>query len=151
MTKTLIATSFLGLDISNAMFVAAGLMLIIAALLFMFGPKKGKRKKKRVKTPGIIACILAAALAVGGAVTMPQAQQSFDLSEIPNYSGDPYVIINDNKPSFTEDELTTEAYEHYSDLDILGRCGMVEACCGKELMPAKDEERESISSVTPSG
>ena len=71
------------------------------------------------------------------------------LDEIPTYSGDPYVAINNNEPEFAEDELTTEAYEFYSELDQLGRCGVTMACLGKELMPTED--RESISHVKPSG
>lgn len=143
--------SIFGIDTSNILFAAAGLIFITSALLFMFGPKKDKRKKKRSKVPGTIACITAIIIALGGVLTLPQNASSFNLDDIPEYSGDPYVIINDNTPSFTDDEITTNAYEHYSELDLLGRCGVVEACCGKELMPAKDEERESISSVTPSG
>ncbi len=72
-----------------------------------------------------------------------------DLNEIPAYSGNPYVAINNNEPTFTEEELTTEAYEFYSDLDQLGRCGVTMACLGQELMPTED--RESISHVKPSG
>ncbi len=64
---------------------------------------------------------------------------------------EPYKVLNDNIPYFTEDEKTTTAYEEYSELDSLGRCGVVEACIGKELMPKADEERGSISGVTPSG
>lgn len=64
---------------------------------------------------------------------------------------EPYKIVNDNVPYFTDDEITTKAYEKYSELDSLGRCGVVMACVGRELMPAKDEERGSINSVTPSG
>ena len=41
------------------------------------------------------------------------------------------------------------AFEDYSELDELGRCGGAEACVGEETMPA--EERESISEVTPTG
>ena len=147
----MIPSSIWGIDTSTLIFAAAGLTFLIAMLLFMFGPKKGKRKKKRSKTPGTIACLLSIALAISGVLALPQSTSSFSLDDIPEYSGDPYVIINDNIPSFTEDEITTEAYEHYSELDLLGRCGVVEACCGKELMPAEGEERESISSVTPSG
>ena len=62
-----------------------------------------------------------------------------------------YKVVNDNIPYFTADEITTKAYEKYSELDSLGRCGVVMACIGKELMPKADEERGSISSVTPSG
>lgn len=70
-------------------------------------------------------------------------------AEVPEYDGEPYVEINGNEPDFTEEELTTEVYEEYSDLDELGRCGEAEACVGEELMPTKD--RESISSVKPTG
>ena len=57
------------------------------------------------------------------------------LKDIPSFSGSPYVVINDNTPSFTDEELVTEAYEFYSELDTLGRCGYAMACIGKELMP----------------
>lgn len=71
------------------------------------------------------------------------------VTEVPEYDGAPYVEINDNQPEFTEEELTTEPYEEYSDLDTLGRCGEAEACIGEELMP--DEERGDISDVKPTG
>ena len=74
---------------------------------------------------------------------------SYDLESIPAYAGEPYVIINDNQPFFEEGEYTAEAFETYSELDALGRCGPAYACVGVELMPTED--RESISSVTPSG
>ncbi len=64
---------------------------------------------------------------------------------------EPYKILNDNKAYFTADEITANAYEFYSDLDSLGRCGVVHACIGKELMPKEGEERGPISSVYPSG
>jgi DNA-entry nuclease len=73
------------------------------------------------------------------------------LSEIPAYSGRPYVVINDNIPSFNKYELTTKGYETYASLDSLGRCGGAVASCGREIMPKPDEERGSISSVKPSG
>ena len=37
-----------------------------------------------------------------------------DVAEVPDYEGEPYVVLNDNEPDFTEAELTTEAYEDYS-------------------------------------
>ena len=73
------------------------------------------------------------------------------LSEIPAYSGRPYVVINDNIPSFNKYELTVKGYETYASLDSLGRCGGAVASCGREIMPKPDEERGSISSVKPSG
>lgn len=71
------------------------------------------------------------------------------LSEIPAYSGDPFIAINENVPSFTNDELITTSFETYSPLDSLGRCGVAYACIGIDLMPTED--RGSISEVTPSG
>lgn len=68
---------------------------------------------------------------------------------VPKFSGTPYAELNNNTPTFEEDEITVEAYEFYSELDSLGRCGYTEACVGKEIMPTED--RESISSVKPSG
>ena len=56
--------------------------------------------------------------------------------------------INDNEPTFTEDELTADSYEEYSPLDELGRCQTAEACVGEDLMPT---QKESISSVKPTG
>jgi DNA-entry nuclease len=51
----------------------------------------------------------------------------FDLASVPAYSGQPYAIVNDNKPYFTDAET-------YSDLDSLGRCGVAYASVGKDLM-----------------
>ena len=87
-------------------------------------------------------------------VTPPSQSQWEDAAyvtaaTIPDYAGDPYVAVNNNVPTFTEDELTTSSYEFYSELDELGRCGVTEACVGLDLMPT--EKRESISSVKPTG
>lgn len=71
------------------------------------------------------------------------------LEEVPAFEGSPYVAIDGNQPSFTQEEITTETFETYSPLDALGRCGTAFACVGQELMPTED--RESISSVHPSG
>ncbi len=71
------------------------------------------------------------------------------IDEVPEYSGLPFVEINGNKPVFDEIYMTEEPFEIYSDLDILGRCGTAFACVCRETMP--EEEREPISSVTPTG
>lgn len=81
----------------------------------------------------------------------PSSTPSFNMDSIPPFSDKAYVVIDDNKPAFTEEELKTTSFESYSELDRLGRCGVAVACCGKDIMPRPDEERESISSVTPSG
>lgn len=68
---------------------------------------------------------------------------------IPPFSGDAYIAINGNVPFFVEEEYTTEAYEYYSELDELGRCGVTMACIGVEIMPTED--RGEIGSVKPTG
>lgn len=78
-----------------------------------------------------------------------QTEEYANVEEVPEYSGEPYVEINGNQPEFEEYELTAVAFEDYSELDELGRCGEAEACVGEETMPT--EERESISGVTPTG
>ena len=70
---------------------------------------------------------------------------SVSLDSIPKYTNSPYVIIHDNIPFFEEAEYTTKSYETYSSLDSLGRCGVVMACIGKDIMPADGEDRGSIS------
>ena len=76
-------------------------------------------------------------------------ETQFSYGSIPAYSGSPYVAVNENIPYFTDEELTTQSFETYSELDSLGRCGVTYACIGQDLMPTED--RESISEVTPSG
>ena len=74
---------------------------------------------------------------------------SYKINEIPEYSGKPYVIINNNEPDFDDLSKTTNSFEVYSQLDWLGRCGVAYANIGKDLMPTS--QRESIGSVKPSG
>ncbi|MCQ2385756.1 MAG: DNA/RNA non-specific endonuclease [Clostridia bacterium] len=71
------------------------------------------------------------------------------LDDIPAYTSSPSVAINGNQPFFTEKDMTEEAFETYSELDRLGRCGVAYANICKELMPTED--RGSISNVHPSG
>ncbi|MBE6691879.1 MAG: hypothetical protein E7586_00915 [Ruminococcaceae bacterium] len=72
-----------------------------------------------------------------------------DLSEIPDFSGSPYYVINNNIPNFTKGELEESAFEYYSELDSLGRCQGVIACVGRDTMPT--EPRDEIGMVKPTG
>jgi len=78
-------------------------------------------------------------------------QTSFSLEDLPAFSGEPYVVLSDNQPDFTQEELdqAAQGFEEYSPLDALGRCGTAYASVGLDTMPTED--RESISSVKPSG
>ncbi|SNU04624.1 DNA-entry nuclease [Lachnospiraceae bacterium] len=71
------------------------------------------------------------------------------VSEIPEFDDVPYVELNGNIPLFTDEEKITSAFEKYSELDDLGRCGVAYANICKDIMP--EEEREDISSVYPTG
>ena len=71
------------------------------------------------------------------------------IEDIPEYNDHAYVIINDNEPDFTEDDITSESFEEYAPLDMLGRCGTAFANIGQDIMPK--EERGSIGHVKPSG
>ena len=74
---------------------------------------------------------------------------AFNTADVPAYSGEPYTAVNNNEPYFTSDNLTTEAFENYSELDALGRCGVAYANVCLETMPT--EKRGSISEVKPTG
>ncbi len=71
------------------------------------------------------------------------------LNDISDYDGNAYVYLNNNVPNFTSEDINTNTFESYSDLDSLGRCGVAFANVSKDTMPT--EERESIGNVKPSG
>lgn len=77
------------------------------------------------------------------------AYVQINISNIPNYAGASYTVLNNNIPNFADSEMSTKSYEYYSALDSLGRCGVVYACIGKDIMPT--EERGTIGAVKPSG
>ena len=73
----------------------------------------------------------------------------FELSDIPRYSGVPFCEVNNNKPYFQSDELITDSFRQFSELDSLGRCGIAFACIGTDSLPT--EERGAIGMIKPSG
>ena len=78
-----------------------------------------------------------------------QKAPPISLEEVPEYTGDPWVELDGNVPSFTEEELETIPPEAYSSLDWLGRCGTAVARVGWDTMPT--EERGEIGQVNPAG
>ena len=106
-----------------------------------------KRYKKK-----LIKIIVAGVVALGGYLGVEFHQQTYSaisIEDVPEYSGQPYVIINDNEPYFDKDDLTTQTFEKYSSLDSLGRCGVAYANIGEETMPT--EKRGNIGMIKPSG
>ena len=81
--------------------------------------------------------------------TSQNSNNNITINNIPEYSGEDYIILNNNVPNFSDSDLTTTSFEEYTPLDSLGRCGVAYANIGTDIMPT--EKRESISSVKPSG
>ena len=69
--------------------------------------------------------------------------------DIPDYTGNMSIVINNNEPIFDEKLKNTNSFESYSRLDNLNRCGVAIANIGIDLMPT--EKRESIGMIKPSG
>ncbi|MCD7950261.1 MAG: DNA/RNA non-specific endonuclease [Erysipelotrichaceae bacterium] len=119
--------------------------------------RKRRRKKKSFLQRFIMTLLSLAIIVFGGYVVSENVdieitfgnETVIDLDSIPDYDEDPYVEINDNIPYFTDDEITTEVFEEYSELDSLGRCGVAYANICQELMPT--EKRQSIGMIKPTG
>lgn len=101
--------------------------------------------KKRLIAVGLLLIMVLS----GCAPTASDTAEVVALSDVPEFSGEPYVVINDNEPSFPAEDFTSEGFEEYSPLDDLGRCGVAYANVGLDTMPT--EERGSISNVKPTG
>lgn len=101
--------------------------------------------KKRLFAVGLLLIMVLS----GCAPAASDTAKAVALSDVPGFSGEPYVVINDNEPSFPAEDFTSEGFEEYSPLDDLGRCGVAYANVGLETMPT--EERGSISNVKPTG
>ena len=101
--------------------------------------------KKRLIAVGLLLIMVLS----GCAPVASDTAEVVALSDVPEFSGEPYVVINDNEPSFPAEDFTSEGFEEYSPFDDLGRCGVAYANVGLETMPT--EERGSISNVKPTG
>lgn len=105
-------------------------------------------KKKNVFLCLLMALSLVCNLSVMSASATSQ-KDKITLNNLPVYSGEAYVELNDNVPSFSKKDMTTKAFEKYSELDDLGRCGAAYANVCRETMPT--EERGNIGMIKPSG
>ena len=114
--------------------------------------------KKRIRALALLFALLLALSACAApaepagqtpAQTVSSATDEITLDNLPDYAGEPYVTICGGEPEFSDDELTTDVFETYSELDALGRCGVAYANICQELMPT--EKRGSIGQVKPSG
>lgn len=110
--------------------------------------EKRKKNKNKNKILEIISLLIAIIIVLAGKniddkgytqanteITENSSTITYSLEDIPEYSGTPYTILNNNKPEFTEKDYTTKSFENYSELDVLGRCGVAYANVCKEIMP----------------
>jgi len=112
----------------------------------------GRKKKTKDSLESAIVTIFLLIIGVLTWYFMPNTEKisgisprvlSFSMEDIPEFDeAIPYVVINENIPSFEEKYFTSECFEQYSQLDELGRCGVAFANVGIETMPT--EERGAI-------
>ncbi|EPH63092.1 hypothetical protein D932_02114 [Enterococcus casseliflavus 14-MB-W-14] len=84
--------------------------------------------------------------------TSQESISAEELADIPDFDGKNVVVkINQNRPDFTEEELSLSNgyWQKFSDLDYLNRVGIAEAMLHRSLMPT--EARGDISNVYPTG
>lgn len=111
--------------------------------------KKNEFYKLRSSALALLALLVLIFLAsLFGKSSKDQSGEATDI-KIPDYSGAPFVIINNNIPFFDENDYAKETFESYSKLDSLDRCGVAYANVSRELMPT--EERGKIRDIKPSG
>ena len=125
-------------------------LCIVAVLCLLFCSDNSKKPNSEQNSSTI-------STSVDNLSTTEQAQPTtnasndlpFELSDIPRYSGVPFCEVNNNKPYFQSDELITDSFRQFSELDSLGRCGVAFACIGTDSLPT--EERGAIGMIKPSG
>ena len=122
-----------------------------------------RRKKKNSKISAVIVIAVVVASGLVGGFGLNNSVKNESTTDIPTtkpvvettkselleYTGEAYSVINNNEPQFIQDEITDKYFENYAPLDEYGRCGVAFACLGKETMPT--EERGEIGSVKPTG
>ncbi len=123
---------------------------------------KPKRKNKYLKKIIVLILSLAFIVSLGyvafnlprnakveleSSVTGPTVLTDEEL--IPEYFGQDYIVLNDNIPNFTTEDIQNISGENYSELDSLGRCGMAYALLDRTMMPT--DKRGDISQIKPSG
>ena len=106
-------------------------------------------KKNKILNIALICLLLIFCASLSGCFPFPSQSPLILLDNIPEFDNSPYVVINNNEPYFTEDEITDKSFEYYGELDFLGRCTEAFACIGTDIMPT--EERGSIGQIKPSG
>lgn len=110
--------------------------------------------KRKLAIGSLMICICIGAMIFSDIAYQKQKCKMDDLTEnmrydVSTYSGTAYIELNNNRPFFDTEELSTESFESYAELDSLGRCGVAYANVCRELMPT--EERGEIGMIRPTG
>ena len=80
------------------------------------------KKKKTIRICTYIAGIIIILMLTLSYKSMEQNRSDFETSvaiEIPQYSGKPYVEVNNNVPFFEAEDYQIKSFEEYSELDML--------------------------------
>lgn len=77
--------------------------------------------------------------------TVNETNVNIGIQDIPQYSGQIVININNDVPYFEDNDMTTENFENYSELDEFKRAGVAFANIGKYTMPPEGTKRGSIS------
>lgn len=124
------------------------LWAVLLAVIFILGgcgavTKNGESTGVKDELSGVVSDALT--------TTQTESESSVSIDEVPEFDeSTPFVTINNNVPEFTDGEKKMiNAYEEYSKLDELGRCGTAFAVVCKATMPT--EERGAIGQIKPSG
>lgn len=72
-------------------------------------------------------------------------ETNIKINNIPQYSGEIVITINNDIPYFKDEEISTENFEYYSKLDELNRAGVAFANISKYTMPPEGTKRKSLS------
>lgn len=132
----------------NILIALLALILLATVLLFVFKAKDGAAQSdpnELVSLP-----VGSAAMPPAPAPSAVPGGLTLDDISLESFRADsPYVELYNNEPGFSGNELTSESFENYAELDALGRCGTAYANVGRDLMPTA--ERGNISQVKPTG
>lgn len=77
--------------------------------------------------------------------TITETSVNIGIGDIPEYSGQIVISINNDMPYFESKDITTENFEVYSALDEFNRAGVAFANICKYTMPPEGTKRGSIS------
>lgn len=131
--------------------------------------KKNVKVKNKLKQFGITIIIVVLALLIGyvkqqnnselpenilnestSIDTINNTNTNINIENIPPYSGEIVISINNNVPYFEDKDISTEDFEYYSNLDEFDRAGCAFANICEFTIPPKDSKRGSLS-YKPSG